>query len=65
MPTAKKKHPPPKKKPPPITDTTATRQRAIRELAINVPVYRTRIVGGRLELHCYGGQVLLWPPKEK
>ena len=61
MPT--KKRTPRKKKPPPITDTTATRARAIRELGITVPVYRTRVVGGRLELHCYGGQVFLWPPK--
>ena len=59
MPT--KKRAPRAKKPPAITDTTATRARAIRELGIDVPVYRTRVVGGRLELHCYGGQVFLWP----
>ena len=64
MPTAKKKRPPPKKKRPAVKNTTATRQRAIRELGINVPIYRTRIVGGRLELHCYGGQVLLWPEEK-
>ena len=48
---------------PAIKNTAANRAKAIRELQIDVPIYRTRVVGGRLELHCYGGQVLLWPPK--
>jgi hypothetical protein len=30
-------------------------------LHIDVPVYRTRVVGDRVELHLYGGRVLTWP----
>ena len=63
MPTARKKRAPRKKKPPRVIDDLETRALAIQELGINVPIYRTRVVGDRLELHCYGGQVLLWPAK--
>ena len=59
--TAKKKPTTRKKPPPKVADDDATRARDIHDLGINVPIYRTRIVGDRLELHCYGGQVLYWP----
>lgn len=37
---------------------------AVRELGIDVPVYRWRVVGNRLELHAYGGVVYLWPDRK-
>jgi len=33
-------------------------KKAINELGIDVPVMATRMVGGRLELHLYGGAVV-------
>jgi hypothetical protein len=35
---------------------------AIEAHHVDVPVYRTRVVGSRVELHLYGGRVLTWPP---
>ena len=34
---------------------------ALQDLNINVPYYDARLVGGRLELHLYGGRVVRWP----
>jgi hypothetical protein len=57
-----------RKKPaaPPVTLTDAPV--AVAALGINVPYYRVRLVGNRLEFHLYGGQVVYWPadpPEEK
>jgi hypothetical protein len=39
---------------------------AMHELKIDVPVMDYRIVGDRIELYLYGGQVLSWePPAEE
>ena len=38
---------------------------ALAELAINVPYYDARLVGNRLEIHAYGGQLHIWPAKEE
>ena len=48
-----------------ITASQANIKRALRELGINRPYYRARVVGGRLELCLYGGDVVFWPPKEE
>jgi hypothetical protein len=37
--------------------------RALEELDIDVPIYDIRLVRNRLEVHLYGGRVLLWPPE--
>lgn len=42
--------------------TLADLPQALDELEINVPYYDARLVGGRIELHLYGGQVATWPP---
>jgi hypothetical protein len=47
---------------PRIRNTKANRERAIRELGINVPYYSCRLVGDRLEFHLYGGRLVCWPP---
>ena len=54
---------PAKKKPAPkrITATPANIKRALEDLGINRPYYRARVVGGRLELCLYGGDVVFWP----
>ncbi|MFC2031569.1 hypothetical protein ACFLWA_12690 [Chloroflexota bacterium] len=68
MVTKKKVAPKPKvapKKKPTIKNDKATRDKAIADLGINVPIYRTRVVGGRLELFCYGGRVLFWPAEQE
>ena len=41
--------------------TKATIRRALDELGINRPYYTARVVGGRLELALYGGDVVYWP----
>ena len=46
-----------------VRNDERTRTRAIRELGINVPIYRTRVVGNRLELFVYPGIALYWPPE--
>lgn len=33
-----------------------------KELGIDVPIMSSRVVGDRVELHLYGGQVLNYPP---
>ena len=35
--------------------------KAIKALGINVPIYTTRIVGGRMELTLYGGRIVYYP----
>ena len=44
-----------------ITASRANIKRALEELGINRPYYRARVVGGRLELCLYGGDVVFWP----
>ena len=66
MPTAKKPARSPRARPEPsrrIRNDPKTRARAVRELGINVPIMVSRVVGGRLQLKLYGGQVLYWPAK--
>ena len=48
-------------KPKRITTSQANIKRALRDLGINKPYYAVRVVGGRLELRLYGGDVALWP----
>ena len=48
-------------KAPSIRNDARTRARAVRDLGINVPIMVSRVVGGRLQLKLYGGQVLYWP----
>jgi hypothetical protein len=36
--------------------------RAILDLHIDVPVFNARVVGDRLELRLFGGNVAYWPP---
>lgn len=58
-----KRKAPPRAAPRPIPAATmADLDRAVDELGIDVPVLDMRLVGGRLELHLYGGQVVVWPP---
>jgi hypothetical protein len=40
-----------------------TVRQALDELGINRPYYCCRVVGSRLELTLYGGDVVYWPPK--
>lgn len=63
---AKKSQTPQKSQPKPkrVRNDARTRARAIKDLGINVPIYTTRVVGGRLELSLYGGDVVYWPPEE-
>jgi len=37
---------------------------ALAELAIDRPVLTSRLVGNRLELTLYGGDLIYWPPAE-
>jgi Rho termination factor, N-terminal domain len=37
--------------------------RAVRELGIDVPIMKTRVVGNRLELYLYGGRMVVYPPE--
>ena len=37
-------------------------QQAIRELGIDRPILMSRLVGNRLELTLYGGDLVYWPP---
>jgi len=46
-----------------VRNDERTRKRAIRELGINVPIYKSRVVGGRLELTIYPGRKVYWPPE--
>jgi len=55
--TAKSRKAPPAK----IKADPATCKHALEELGINRPYYRCRVVGGRLELALYGGDVVFWP----
>ena len=49
------------KRPRKITASPETIAQALRELGINKPFYTARVVGGRLELILYGGEVVYWP----
>jgi len=49
-----------RKKPVPAV-TLADAPVAVAALGINVPYYRVRLVGNRLEFHLYGGNVVYWP----
>lgn len=40
-----------------------TIRQALDELGINRPFYTCRVVGNRLELALYGGDLVYWPPK--
>ena len=51
------------RKKPAITDDAETVRQALDELGIDRPVMLTRVVGGRIELTLYGGDVVIWPPK--
>ena len=44
-----------------ITASQANIKRALKDLGINRPYYRARVVGGRLELALYGGDIVYWP----
>lgn len=48
-------------KPPPLTADTPTIARALKDLGINKPYYTARVVGSRIELQLYGGEVVYWP----
>ena len=39
-----------------------TIRQALEDLGIDKPYMSCRVVGGRLELTLYGGDVVLWPP---
>ena len=38
--------------------------KAIHTLNIDVPIMDTRVVGSQVELHLYGGRVVLYPPDD-
>ena len=42
-----------------------TVEQAVKALGIDVPVMACRMVGGRLELHLYGGRVAFYPEVEE
>ena len=44
-----------------IKADAATIRQALDDLAINRPYYSARVVGNRLELRLYGGDVVTWP----
>ena len=44
-----------------VTASQANIAKALADLGINKPYYTARVVGGRLELHLYGGDVCYWP----
>jgi hypothetical protein len=47
----------------PIVADAGTIRQALDELAIDRPYMGARVVGNRLELTLYGGDVVTWPPK--
>ena len=53
----------PRKPAKPKRVTLAHLPRALQDLGINRPYYSARVVGNRIELHLYGGDVVYWPPK--
>jgi hypothetical protein len=44
------------------TPPAATIRQALDELGIDKPYFECKVVGGRLELTLYGGDVVYWPP---
>ena len=44
------------------TPSADTIRQALDDLGINRPYYSCRVVGNRLELTLYGGDVVTWPP---
>lgn len=49
-------------KKPAIKNDDATIRQALEELGIDRPYLSCRVVGNRLELSLYGGDVVTWPP---
>ena len=45
------------------TPSAATIRQALDELGIDKPYFECKVVGGRIELTLYGGDVVIWPPK--
>lgn len=50
---------------PAITDDPETIRQALDELGIDRPYFSSRIVGNRLELTLYGGDLVYWPPEKQ
>ena len=44
------------------TPSAATIRQALDELGIDKPYFECKVVGSRLELTLYGGDVVYWPP---
>ena len=71
MPQTRKPASPPSRKgtkpaagdPPPVQADAATIRQALEELGIDRPYMACRVVGNRLELTLYGGDVVTWPPQ--
>ena len=46
-----------------MTPVPSLLQRAVLELGVDVPVYRTQAApGGTITLYCYGGVIRTWQP---
>jgi hypothetical protein len=60
--TTSKKPQATRKKPATLHADPATIQQALDALGITVPYYTARVVGNRIELTLYGGQVVTWSP---
>ena len=52
-------------KKPAIKADDDTIRKALDELGIDRPYTTVRVVGNRLELALYGGDVVTWPPTKK
>ena len=44
-----------------VTPSKTNIAKALKDLGIDKPYYTARVVGGRLELRLYGGEVVFWP----
>jgi hypothetical protein len=62
--TTRKKPATTRKKPAGTQADPETVAQALEALGINVPYYAARVVGNRIELTLYGGQVVTWSPVE-
>ena len=58
------KQPATEPEPAPIVADAGTIRQALDELGINRPYYSCRVVGNRLEIALYGGDIVTWPPEE-
>ena len=47
------------------TPSAATIRQALQDLGIDRPYTRVRVVGNRLELTLYGGDIVTWPPPRR